>query len=123
MSTLNCLIVDDEELARMLMAFYVEKAEGLRLVAMAKSAVEALSLFEKDTIDLVFLDIQMPELSGVELAKLLPEHIQVIFTSGYSEDTLEDLKLDAINYLLKPITFERFHEAVQKVKGITQNNN
>ena len=65
----------------------------------------------------------MPELSGVELAKFLPEHIQVIFTSGYSEDTLEDLKLDAINYLLKPITFERFHEAVQKVKGITQNNN
>ena len=116
MKTLNCLIIDDEELARRLIALYVEKVEGLTLVATVKSAVEALSLFEKDTIDLVFLDIQMPELSGIELAKLLPEHIKVIFTSGYSEDTLEGLHLDEVDYLLKPITFERFYEAVQKVK-------
>jgi YesN/AraC family two-component response regulator len=119
MSTLNCLIVDDEELALRLMALYVEKVEGLTLVATAKNAIEALSLFEKDTIDLVFLDIQMPELSGTALAKLLPEHIKVIFTSGYSEDTLEDIELTAVDYLLKPITFERFYQAVQKVKGIT----
>ncbi len=123
MSTLNCLIIDDEELARKLIALYVEKVEGLTLVATAKSAIEALSLFEKDRIDLVFLDIQMPELSGVELAKLLPEHIQVIFTSGYSEDIIKGLHLTSVDYLLKPITFDRFYETVQKVMKMGRNRN
>jgi two-component SAPR family response regulator len=65
---------------------------------------------------LAFLDIQMPELSGAQLAKLLPNHIQVIFTTGYSEYAMESLNLEATDYLLKPITFERFYQAVQKVK-------
>ena len=116
MNSINCLIVDDEELARRLIALYIERVEGFKLVATAKNAVEALSLLEKDRIDLAFLDIQMPELSGTQLAKLLPNHIQVIFTTGYSQYALEGFELEAIDYLLKPITFERFYQATQKVK-------
>ena len=116
MSSLKCLIVDDEELARRLIASYIERIEGLTLVAAEENAVEALSILDKDKIDIAFLDIQMPELSGTQLAKLVPDHTHVIFTTGYSEYALEGFELEATDYLLKPITFERFYQAVQKVK-------
>ena len=118
MSSLKCLIVDDEELARGLIASYIERIEGLTLVATEENAVKALAILEKEKIDIAFLDIQMPELSGTQLAKLLPDHTYVIFTTGYSEYALEGFELEATDYLLKPITFERFYQAVQKVKKL-----
>ena len=116
MKTLNCLIVDDEELARKLITLYIEKTTCLSLVGTAKNSIEVLSSLKKDAIDLIFLDIQMPELSGVELAKLLPEHIKIIFTSGYSRETIEEININMVDYLLKPITLKRFQEAIEKIK-------
>lgn len=117
MKTLNCLVVDDEELARKLIALYIEKTACLSLVGTAKNSIEVLSLLKKDTVDLIFLDIQMPELSGVELARLLPAHIKIIFTSGYSKEALEETNINMVGYLLKPITFKRFQETIEKIKN------
>ena len=112
--TLNCIIVDDEPLARNLMREYVSKVPFLSLQATCKNALEAMDALRQHSIDLMFLDIQMPYLTGVSFLRSLQKKPLVIFTTAYSEYALESYELDVVDYLLKPITFERFLKAVDK---------
>jgi len=114
---LKCLIIDDEELARTLLKTYADKVDYLEVVGTYENPVEALGIIKDQAIDLVFLDIQMPDLKGTTLASMLPENCQVIFTTAYTEYALEGFELNAVDYLLKPITFERFLQAVNKLKS------
>lgn len=113
----NCLIVDDEPLARNLLAEYVSKVPYLRLVATSPNALAAMEVLRKENIDLLFLDIQMPELTGISFLKSLQKKPFVILTTAYSQYALEGYELDVVDYLLKPITFERFLKAVDKVSS------
>jgi two-component system LytT family response regulator len=112
--TLNCLIVDDEPLARNLLAEYVKKVSDLNLVKVCSSPLEAIDALRNSTIDLLFLDIQMPDITGISLLKTLNKKPLVILTTAYSEYALESYELDVVDYLLKPITLERFLRAVDK---------
>ncbi len=114
MQTIKCLVVDDEELARSLLAAYIEKVDFLELVGTAENPVEALQRMREETIDLLFLDIQMPEIKGTDFAKMVPTTTKIIFTTAYSEYALEGFELNALDYLLKPIAFDRFLNAVNK---------
>ncbi|WP_405414668.1 LytR/AlgR family response regulator transcription factor [Maribacter sp. Asnod1-A12] len=116
MSSINCIVVDDEELARALLITYIDKLEFLNLVGEAENPLEALSLMKEHTVDLLFLDIQMPEIKGTDFAKMVNTDTRIIFTTAYSQYALEGYELNAVDYLLKPITFERFVTAVNKVK-------
>ena len=118
--TLNCLVVDDEPLARNLLSDYIKKIPHLHLVGTAENALVAMKLLRENSVDLVFLDIQMPELTGINLLKALHVKPMVIFTTAYSEYALESYELDVVDYLLKPITFERFLKATEKVSQRTQ---
>lgn len=114
---LKCLIVDDEPLARNLLAEYVKKVSYLELVEVCSSPLTALEALRKNTIDILFLDIQMPEITGITLLKTLQKPPLVILTTAYSEYALESYELDVVDYLLKPITFDRFLKAVDKASG------
>ncbi len=118
---LRCLIIDDEELARTLLKTYADKIDYIEVVGTYENPVEALSIIKDQAIDLVFLDIQMPDLKGTTLASMLPDSCKVIFTTAYAEYALEGFDLNAIDYLLKPITFERFLQAINKL-GSTEKN-
>ncbi len=111
---IKCLVVDDEKLARTLLERYIEKLPNLELVAKCKDSFEALQVLETNTIDLIFLDIQMPELTGIELLKTLQYKPLIIFTTAYQEYALEGYQLDIVDYLLKPFRFDRFVQAVHK---------
>lgn len=115
MPVLKCLVVDDEELARDLLRSHIEKIPYLELSGSYANPLEALDHLKTEPIDIVFLDIQMPEIKGVALAKLLPKTVKVIFTTAYAEYALEGFEVSATDYLLKPITFERFLKAVEKI--------
>lgn len=116
MGSIKCLIVDDEELARSLLKTYIAKVNFLELVADFENPLDAITVLKEKKIDLLLLDIQMPEIKGTDFAKMIPPGTQVIFTTAYSEYALEGFELNAIDYLLKPITFERFLKAVNKIK-------
>ncbi|WP_423999979.1 LytR/AlgR family response regulator transcription factor [Maribacter sp. IgM3_T14_3] len=116
MNSINCIVVDDEELARALLITYIEKLDFLNLVGEAENPLEALQLMKKHDVDVLFLDIQMPEIKGTDFAKMVDSNTKIIFTTAYSQYALEGYELNAIDYLLKPITFERFVTAVNKVK-------
>ena len=111
---LNCLIIDDEPFARQGLEEYVRELEFLQLVAKCESATKAATFLNDDKIDLIFLDIQMPKLSGIEFLKTLLNPPMVIFTTAFAEYAVEGYSLDVIDYLLKPITFNRFLKAAQK---------
>lgn len=111
---LNCVIVDDEPLARKLIADYVQKMPGLNLVESCAGPLVAMEVLRNHKIDLMFLDVQMPELTGITLMKSLQKKPLVILTTAYSEYALQGYELDVVDYLLKPITFERFLVAVDK---------
>jgi DNA-binding LytR/AlgR family response regulator len=113
---IRCLVVDDEELARTLLKTYIEKIDFLELIATVENPIEASSILKLEQIDVVFLDIQMPELKGTDFAKMIDPSTKVIFTTAYSEYALEGFELNALDYLLKPITFERFLQAVNKIE-------
>lgn len=112
-------MVDDEPLARNLLSDYVKKVPHLHLAGTAENALAAMKFLRENQIDLVFLDIQMPELTGINLLKALQVKPMVIFTTAYSEYALESYELDVVDYLLKPITFERFLKATEKVSQRT----
>lgn len=113
---IRCLIVDDEPLSRQVLNGFIADHPDLELAGECKDALEAMSFLEKHEIDLLFLDINMPKLSGVNFYKSLQQKPEVIFTTAYSEFAVEGFELNAIDYLMKPIAFERFVKAVQKVK-------
>ena len=115
MKKIRCIIVDDEELARTLLTAYVDKVEHMELVSSFENPMEALSFVKNNTIDLIFMDIQMPELKGTDFAELITnENIKIIFTTAYSEYALKGFELNALDYLAKPITFKRFLAAINK---------
>lgn len=111
---INCLIVDDELLARRLLTDYISKIPTLKLVATRSSALEAQEILRKEQIDLLFLDIQMPDLTGITFLQSLPNKPVTIFTTAYTEYALKGYELAVIDYLVKPISFERFFLAVTK---------
>ncbi|WP_405396978.1 LytR/AlgR family response regulator transcription factor [Maribacter sp. Asnod2-G09] len=117
MNSINCIVVDDEELARALLISYIEKLDFLNLVGEAENPLEALQLMKAHDVDVLFLDIQMPEIKGTDFAKMVDSNTKIIFTTAYSQYALEGYELNAVDYLLKPITFERFVTAVNKVKS------
>jgi DNA-binding LytR/AlgR family response regulator len=110
----RCLIVDDEPLAIKVIESHISKVPNLELVGSCQNAVEAFDLLLKKKIDLVFLDVEMPEISGVDLLKSLNNGPAVIFITAYRDFALDAFELDAIDYLLKPVSFERFFKAVSK---------
>jgi two-component system, LytTR family, response regulator len=110
----TCLIVEDEPLARNLLVDYVKKVPSLDLVGACANPMDALELLRKQPVDLLFLDIQMPEITGITLLKILQKKPLVIFTTAYSQYAMEGYELDVVDYLLKPITLERFLKAVDK---------
>lgn len=114
----NCLIVDDEPLAVALMENHISKVPFLALAGKCFNAMEAIAFLEKNEVDLIFLDIEMPYLTGMQLKSFLPEKQKVIFTTAYSEFAIESYEKNAFDYLLKPITFERFLKSVKRLQGI-----
>ena len=115
---MKCLAIDDEPLALDVIKDFVEKTSFLNLKATCNNALEALELIQNEGIDLIFLDINMPNISGIEFLKSLKNAPLVIFTTAYSEHALEGFELDAIDYLVKPIAFDRFIKAVNKAYEI-----
>ncbi len=112
--TIRCIIVDDEFPARILLKEFVDKVPNLELVGSFKSGLEALPVIQSGNIDLMFLDIQMPDITGVNLLKMLPKKPLVVFTTAYSEYALESYQLDVLDYLLKPFSFDRFMQCIGK---------
>lgn len=111
---LTCAIVDDEPLARNLLENYVKKTEGLQLLATYASAIEAYNGLTMQPVDLLFLDIQMPELNGIEFSKMLPSTTRVVFTTAFGQYALEGFKVFALDYLLKPISYADFLQSVNR---------
>lgn len=111
---LKCAIVDDEPLALNLMESYVKKTPFLELCGNYNSAITALNDIRNKEIDLLFLDIQMPDLNGLEFAKMLPKNIRVIFTTAFNQYAIEGFKANAIDYLLKPVSYNEFLAAANK---------
>lgn len=111
---LDCLIVDDEPLALDLMENYVKRTPFLRLAGRCGSAMEVLQAVRQKPVDLIFLDIQMPELTGLELSRMLGEQVKVIFTTAFEQYALEGFRVDALDYLLKPISYPEFLKAANK---------
>jgi|SRR5690606_2580464 len=119
---LTCIIVDDEPPAIRILEKYAEQLPNLDCVASTRNSLEALKLIEYHQPDIVFLDIQMPSLTGIQLSKLINNNIKVIFTTAYTQFAIEAFELDAADYLLKPISIERFIAAVEKVKKQEKNS-
>ncbi|TDQ09278.1 LytR/AlgR family response regulator transcription factor [Pedobacter metabolipauper] len=115
MIKLKCIAVDDEPLALDIIEDYVSKVPFLELVKRTENAIEALQLVQAGGIDLVFLDIQMPELTGIQFLKIANGKASYILTTAYSQYALESYDLNVSDYLLKPIAFDRFYKAVEKV--------
>lgn len=117
---LNCLLVDDEPPALRLLTNFIEKVSFLKISAALHDPIEALRIIEQGKIDVVFLDIQMPHLTGIQLAKIVKQKVKIIFTTAYPQFALESYESNAVDYLLKPFEFERFYEATLKL--IVDNN-
>ncbi|HYJ38492.1 MAG TPA: LytTR family DNA-binding domain-containing protein [Chitinophagaceae bacterium] len=112
---IRCLVVDDEPPAREVLRRYVEQLPMLQLMGECGNAIEAIRILQQDAVDLVFLDIRMPQLNGNELLKVVKNLPPVILTTAHSEYALEGYDLDVVDYLLKPIRFDRFVKAVNKI--------
>ncbi len=115
----NCIIVDDEPASRDVLKKYIADTDILNLVAECKNAVEAIESLKNESVQIMFLDIDMPKISGIQLLKSLTSPPRVIFTTAYSEYAIDGFELDAIDYLLKPFSFERFLKAVNKYSYLT----
>ncbi len=113
----NCIIVDDEPMAREILENHLKKVDAVTIVASCKNAIEAFNILNSNNIDLIFLDINMPEISGLSFAKTINKNIKVIFTTAYREYAVDGFNLQAVDYLLKPISFERLLQSVNKYLG------
>lgn len=112
---ITCIIVDDEPLAIEIVESYVAKIEQIKLLGTFRNAVDAFAFLQQQPVDLIFLDIQMPKLSGLDFIRTLRNPPKVIFTTAYRDYAIEGFELEVIDYLLKPIPFDRFLKAVGKV--------
>jgi two-component system LytT family response regulator len=110
----NCIIVDDEPVAREILEVHLERIETINVVASCKSAIEAFKIINTQPVDLIFLDINMPDISGLSFAKSMSKDYKVIFTTAYREYAVDGFDLRAVDYLLKPISFERLLQGVNK---------
>lgn len=120
---INCVIVDDEPIAREIISNYIDKLPNLQLINSCKNVKDAIEIFHKNKVDLFFLDINMPEISGISFAKIIGQKSKVIFTTAYRDFAVDGFNLNAVDYLLKPISFERFAEAIEKLSEITLSEN
>ena len=111
----KCIIADDEPLAREVIGKYVARIPSLQLVGECSNAIQVIEVIQKQEVDLIFLDIQMPEIAGMDLIRILKNPPYIIITTAFQEYSLEGYELDVVDYLLKPIKFERFLKAVTKV--------
>lgn len=116
--TIKCLAIDDEPLALKQIGGYIKKTPFLELVALCNNAFDAMGFLQADQVNLMFVDINMPDLSGMDFVKSLSEKPFIIFTTAYSEYAIEGFKVDAIDYLLKPIGYKDFLRAVNKVNTL-----
>lgn len=115
----QCIIVDDEPIAREILESHLQKIKVIKVVATCKNAIEAFNEINSNQIDLIFLDINMPEISGLSFAKSINKNIKVIFTTAYREYAIDGFNLQVVDYLLKPISFERLLQSVNKYLGET----
>lgn len=112
---LKCIIVDDEPPATRILKSYVEKISFLEEVGIFNDSLKALEFLNSNKVDVIFLDIQMPQLTGLQISRIISKDIKVIFTTAYPDFALEGFELNATDYLLKPIAFERFYQAATKL--------
>ena len=116
MHKIKCIVVDDEPLAVEMLTTYIRKTPSLELAGTFTDPVQAVSAMAEIKPDLVFLDIQMPDLNGLELARLIPEDTRIIFTSAFRQYAFESYEVEALDYILKPIRYQKFLEAVSKAE-------
>jgi two-component system LytT family response regulator len=115
--TFKCIIVDDEPPATRILENYIGKVNFLEEVGVFNDSLKALEFLNSQSVDVIFLDIQMPQLTGLQISKIISKDIKVIFTTAYPDFALEGFELNAVDYLLKPIAFERFYQAVSKLNS------
>ena len=120
MSSLSCIIVDDEPLAVRLLESYVEKTPDLELMASFTDSITAINAIKAQKPNLLFLDIQMPNIDGMELAHSLPEETRVVFTTAFKEYAFESYEVNALDFLLKPVRYNKFLSAVEKARKLHQ---
>lgn len=116
MSPIKCIIIDDEQHAIDVLEHYIHKEQDLQLVGTFTNPLEGLKSIKKLQADVVFLDIQMDEMSGLEIASLLQDNVKIIFSTAFPQYAVEGFELDAVDYLVKPVSFERFTKAIEKVR-------
>ncbi len=112
---MKVIIVDDEPKAIELLKSYVQHFSNIELVGTFRNGLKAFEFVSKEPVDLIFLDINMPHISGISLSKMLPENVKVIFTTAYSEYAVESYEIQAVDYLVKPITLERFTKSMSRI--------
>ncbi|CAL2103651.1 DNA-binding response regulator [Tenacibaculum sp. 190130A14a] len=115
MKTFRCILADDEPIARQILENYIQDIPNLELVASCKNAFEVMEVLQKETIDVLFLDINMPKLSGISLLKTMQHRPEVIITTAYPEYAIEGFELSVTDYLLKPFSLERFLQSIAKL--------
>jgi DNA-binding LytR/AlgR family response regulator len=115
---ITAIAIDDEPLALQLVSGYIEKTPGLKLLAGFDNPLDAMDFLAKEAVDLIFVDIQMPDLTGIEFTRSLVKGPKVIFTTAYEKYALDGFKLDVVDYLLKPFSYEEFLKAFQKVQRL-----
>jgi len=118
MRVINCIILDDEPMAVALLSKYVDKIQNLNLVKATTNPFEVLEFTNSNSVDVIFIDIQMPELTGIQLMEMLGNKTKFVITSAYSEYALQGYEHNVIDYLLKPVSFDRFYKAVVKVQEV-----
>lgn len=116
MRTLRCIVVDDEPLAVRMLENFISRTPGLALEASFTDSVQALSVISEKRPDLVFLDIQMPDLNGLELSRMLKDPTRVVFTTAFRQYAFESYEVSALDFLLKPIRYQKFLEAIEKTR-------
>ncbi|MCY1481224.1 Transcriptional regulatory protein YehT [compost metagenome] len=120
MRIIRCAILDDEPMAVALLSKYVEKISSFELVKATTNPFEILELIAQTTIDVLFIDIQMPELTGLQMMEMLGNKTKFVITSAYSEYALKGYEHNVVDYLLKPISFDRFYKCIQKIESLSQ---
>ncbi|NCU03529.1 MAG: response regulator transcription factor, partial [Chitinophagaceae bacterium] len=115
---LRCLLIDDEPPALKVLSTYISSITGLEIVGQCRNAIEALDVLKQKTVDVIFLDIKMPRIIGTEFLKNLSHPPKVIFVTAYREYAVDGFELDAVDYLVKPVSFERFFKAITKLNRL-----